>query len=107
MTFEQASEHLERLRARIGRLGAALETDAPTPELGPLEAEIDLLAATLTHLPASEALDLRPGIVNLVADLDGLHRTLLRSRDGLAERLEAGGRYGRAATAYARSAIVR
>lgn len=97
---------LENARAAIRRAAHALETGADF-DLRDVETQVDLAAAAATGRRATTDADARSALVNLVADLDGLHARMQRERKETADWLGRSAVNRRAFVAYGRSPVDR
>lgn len=79
MTTDMVLDELERARGAVRRAEHALQTNEDF-DLREVERQVDLAAAAATRPDATDRAARRKALVNLVADLNGLHSRLLRER---------------------------
>ncbi len=99
MTTDTVLDELEQARVAVRRAEQALIAGEDF-DLREVERQVDLAAAAATQTDASGRAPRRKALINLVADLNGLHARLLRERRQTEQALGRASVSRRAFTAY-------
>lgn len=84
---QQVADGLDQARAAVRRASHALDL-GDAIDLREIERQVDLAAAAATDLrPDDKTDDMRRELINLVTDLDGLHRRIAAERRRTADQL--------------------
>ena len=100
-------QRLENARHAVRKAVEAFDRDeAITVDMRAIEMEVDLAAAAATDMEGEAPATARKALMNLVADLNGLHRRIAESHRSTAASIGQTAASRRAVAAYGRPAGV-